>query len=164
MVALRQVGGAVPRFPTRLAKGDFNITANVVVQPAGFGRVGYLTVGKQQLVTFGSTGAKAGGAEGEPLFIDLRSTADAVIDGRVRLSIYDANDRLVKVVREERTERLRASQNDRNSAPLLPEFSFFAPEDMKLVIEFYPDSATAVTLGYASTNFFTLVPMTKIFL
>lgn len=164
MVSLKQVGANVPRFGTRLNKTSFGITANVTVQPGAYGKVGELTVGKQQLATFGKNAIHSGGIQGEPIFIDLRDASDVAVNGSVRLSIYDANDRLLRVVVEERTERLRASQNDITLAPLLAEFALFAPEDVKLRIELYPDGNSAVTLGYASTNFYVLVPVTKVFL
>ncbi len=166
MVTLKQVGANVPRFPARFAKGDFGITADVTVQPSTsvYGRFGAYTVGKQSLATFGVTGVKAGGGEGEPLFIDLRNASDAVLDGQVQLALYDANGRQLSIVKRERTERLRASQNDRNLAPLLPEFRLFATEDMVLALEFLPDSATAVLIDYDATTFGIGVPVTRVFL
>lgn len=154
------------KFPARLNLTDFNITAAVTLQPSSYQRLGYLTVAKQQIVAFGSNTAKAGGVEGEPVYVDLRTntgTVDTKVEGKVRFSIYDNNDQLLGVVMEERTERLRSDANDRNKARLLPLDFRGAPEDVKLVIEVYLDSASSKVIDYNATSFSVLVPITRIF-
>lgn len=157
---------STPKFPARIVAADFGVIAAVTIQPKAFGRVGSLAVPKQQIIAYGSNTLKAGAVEGEPVFCDFRTnsgTVDTKVDGRIRLSIYDNNDQLLGVVLEERTERMRADANDRNKARLLPMDFRGAPEDVKLVIEFYPDSATAVILDYNATDFSIQVPITRIF-
>jgi len=146
------------KFPRIYNKSDFSLTANVTAQPSMWTTIGQVTVPAQQYVTFG-IGSVAGGVDTrEVCYIDLKDTTPANVDGKVRFVLADAN--LVKkiVVAEQRTERLRASQNDKTQGFLLGEFPIKAREDSKLLIEFYPDSTSAVTISASDSTM--LVPVT----
>lgn len=147
------------QFPRTLGVTDFT-TANRTLVAQTYSRVGSLSVSAQQEATWGRTTLRAGGAEGEPIYINLVDDSAANIDGTVRLVLANAQETQRIVVLEERTERLRASENDRQSAPLLVEFGVNAKEDSLLIIECKVDSSSNVTFDYDATNSKMLLPVT----
>lgn len=147
-------------FPRVLGISDFGITGNKTLVGATFTRTGAFTVGAQQEATYGISVLRAGGAEGEPIYMNLVDDSIANIDGTVRLRLTNAQETRSVDVIEQRTERLRASQNDRTQAYLLPEFGQNAKEDSKLVIDVKVDSSSNVTFDYDATNSKFLIPVT----
>jgi hypothetical protein len=124
-------------------------------------KVGSVTVPAQQLVAWGATDIINGGSTGRAVYLNLPNSSDVRLDGKIRLAVTDANELNTAVVVEERTERLAASSTgDRTIAVLLPEDFRAAKQDSKLIIYFYPDSATAVTIVYNATSAKVLLPVT----
>ncbi len=139
---------------------QFGLTANVTCQPGQWTDVATLTVPAQQILTFGQTETIQGGATGAQCYILLKDSSDATLTGLIRFTLSDANKLYRTVVAEERTEKLGSDQTDRNKAYLLHRALDRAKEDSKLIIEFYPDSASAVTVDYDATNLVMLIPLT----
>ena len=151
------------KFKRVLAAGSFTgiATADVVCQPSQYNKVGTLTVPAQQAICWGATDVVNGGATGKQIYMRFDTSAAATLNGVVRLAVANATETNVNIVLEERTERLAAgSTYDRTIAVLLPEDFRFAKQDSKLIIYFYPDSATAVTIMYNATNTKISVPVT----
>jgi hypothetical protein len=146
------------KFPRVYTKSDFGITSDITAQPSKYNKIGELTVPAGQFVTFG-VGAVANGVDSrEVAYIDLKDGTGTNIDGTIRLVLADPNEVRKIVVAEQRTERLRASATDRTQGFLLGEFKTKAKEDSKLIIEFYPDSSSAVTIS--ATNSSVQLPVT----
>ncbi len=148
------------KFPRILSTADW-ITADAVSQPAQWNKIGQYIVPAQQEITFGANDPVGGASvAGRSVFIDLRDSSNAALHGKVRFVLMDANQTRTQVVLEENTRKLNADANDRTKAVVLPEFSLRAGEDSILQIQFYPESATAVTIDYDATNTLYLVPVT----
>ena len=147
------------RFPRVANASDFGLTADKVCQPAQWTAIGTLTVPAQQAITFG-IGAVAGGVDTrEVCYIRVDATTGQLA-GKIRAYLADANLTNKRLVFEQRTERLSASQYSKTDGFLVGEFLTKAKEDSKLVIEFYPDSATAVTIDFDDADSILLVPIT----
>lgn len=150
---------------------DFGITANKTVVPAQWNTVGVLTVPAGQMITFGANEATSlAGGSGAPAYLAFYEDGGAqgtIVAGVVRLAIANATQTNVVVLAELRTERLAADQTDRNKAALVPEGGVYrtkgkptyAQRDSKLLIQFYPDSATSKTIVYNGTNTKLLMPV-----
>lgn len=147
-------------FPRVLGIVDFGITANKTLIGSTYTRVGTFTVGAQQEATFGVNTVRSGGTEGEPIYMKMIDDSAGEIDATIRLRITNAQGTRQVDVIEQRTERLSASQNDRNQAYLLPEFSSNAGEDSQLVIDVKADGSSNVTFDYDATNSKFLIPVT----
>lgn len=149
-------------FPRVLGISDFGITANKTLVARTYTRVGTYTVGAQQEATYGITVSRAGGGEGEPIYMKFINTVGlgATVDGTVRLVITNAQNTKSVVVLEQRTERLYASQNDRTLAYLLPEHPVNAVEDSQLVIDLKIDSSSDMTFDFDGTDSKFLIPVT----
>lgn len=147
-------------FPRVLNISDFGISANKTLLAGEFTRIGTFTVGAQQEATYGISVLRSGGAEGEPIYMNLVDDSANDIDGTVRLRITNAQATNQVDVLEQRTERLRASQNDRTQAYLLPEYFRNAKEDSKLVVDIKVDGSSNVTFDYDATDSKFLVPVT----
>lgn len=138
-------------------------TADVVCLPGQYNQVGVFTVPAQEAVAWGVTQVINGGATGDALYMrfdDGTTSTGAQLQGTVRLIVTDANFNNPQTVGQFRTERLSADQNDRTKAILLQEDKRFAKQDSKLVVQFYPDSATSVTIKYNATNTKIIAPVT----
>ncbi len=148
------------KFPRVYNKSDFGLTSDVTCQPEMWTTVGSVTVPAQQFVTFGIGSVANGVDTREVCYIKLVDSSGNQLHGKIRLVLADAN--LVKkiVVAEQRTERLSASENDRTQGFLLGEYPIRAKEDSKLLIEFYPDSTSAVTVDHDNAETKILVPVT----
>jgi len=148
-------------FPRIYNKTDFGLTADVVCQPAMYSPIGTVTVPAQQMLSYGIGGTAGGVDTREVCFIDVKSNdaTPANLEGKVRLVIADANLINRVVIAEQRTERLRASQNDLTTGFRLGNAPAWAKQDSKLIIEFYPDNAAAVTVGYDTGETDMLVPV-----
>lgn len=151
------------RFPRSYNLTDFGVTADVTLLPSVWNDVGTVTVPAQQEVTFGATDVINGGQTGRPVYIrsdeDVGASGTA-IEGKYRLALTNANETNTVIVMEERSERLRADQDDRQKAVLLPEFPRTVGEDSKLKVYFYIDSASSKTLDYNGTNTKWIIPVT----
>lgn len=154
---------ALQKFVRTLSRPDwYGTTAGTVTaQPAVWNTVASYTVPAQQQVTFGANDPVGGGSiAGRNVYLIFEDQAGTQLQGTVRFALTNATQTNTVVVMEERTEKLSANQNDRTLAPLLPEYPSRAKEDSLLLIQFYPDSATAVTLRHSSTLSQLLIPVT----
>lgn len=79
------------------------------------------------------------------------------VEGLVRLSVWSPQNRLMKILKEWRTEELRTSSTDRTKQIPLPEHEIEITEDKKLVLEIVADADA--TLSKANS---TLVMSTTI--
>jgi hypothetical protein len=124
------------------------------------------------MITFGANEATSlSGGSGAPAYLAFYEDGGAngtIVAGVVRLAIANPTQTNVVVLAELRTERFAADQTDRNKAALLPEGGTFssargkpvyAQRDSKLLIQFYPDSATSKTIKYNGTNTKLLMPV-----
>lgn len=140
---------------------DFGMTANVSVPASTWTKIGSLTVGAQQQVTFGCNDPTGGSSiAGAPVY--LRVDCDnptSQLQGKIRFSLSNANETNEIVVMEESTQRLSASSTgDRTIAVLLPEYPARAGQDSKLKILMY--STSAVTIDYDGTSTSASIPVT----
>lgn len=148
------------KFPRTYNLADFGVTANVTLQPSQWAKVGSVTVPAQQKVTFGSGSLGATDSRGQ-LYIRLcKEPGELNVEGKVRLVLANANETKLVTVVEERSERLRASENDRTQCVLLGEYPMKAQEDSKLIIQIYIDSSVAETFDYDNTSSKILIPVT----
>jgi hypothetical protein len=133
-------------FPRILGISDFGITANVTLIQSKYVRIGEYTVPAQTEATFGVNVLRAGGVEGEPLYLKMNDNviADSAIDGVWKLQLANATESAFELVLEQRSERLYASVNDRTQAFLLTEWGRNARQDSKLTLDFKADSGSKV--------------------
>lgn len=144
------------KFTRVLTLKDFGLTSNITVQPNIFNKIGEFVVPAGQLATFG-VGSVTNVDTREVCYLNL-SDGTNNLNGIVRFVISDPNEVRKIVVAEQRTERLRASQNDKTQGFLLAEYPVKAKEDSKLIIEFKPDSTSAVTISATASS--ALIPAT----
>lgn len=84
------------------------------------------------------------------VFMELKSDADAALNGMVRLSVYSPQNRPLKILGEFRTETLISGKTDRTLQTPFAEHSDWLSEDKKLVLEFISDSTA--TLSKANSD------------
>ena len=148
------------KFPRVFNKTDFGITADVTCQPGIYTKIGEKVVPAGQQITFGIGGVGQGVDTREVAYIKLVDSNGTQLHGKIRLVLADPNEVRKVVVAEQRTERFSASQNDKSQGFLLGEYLIKAKEDSKLIVEFYPDSSSAVTIDYDNSNTIVLMPVT----
>jgi len=148
------------RYPRVYNKSDFGITADVTCQPSIYTKVGEVTVPAGQKITFGIGGVGNGVDTREVAYIKFADSSGNQLHGTIRLVLSDPNEVKKIVVAEQRTERFSASESDKTQGFLLGEYPIRAKEDSKLIVEFYPDSASAVTIDYDNANTKVLMPVT----
>lgn len=137
----------------------FGLTANVVAQPGIFTKFGSKTVLAGQKIAFGI--GKLGATDSrEVAYIRIDNESGVQLHGKIRLVLSDPQEIHRQVVAELRTEKLSADQNDKTKGLLLEEYPIVAREDSLLLIEFYPDSDSAVTIDFDGTNTKMLIPLT----
>lgn len=147
------------KFKRTYSLTDFGMTADVAVSANTWQVVGSVTVPAQQEVTFGSNDPIGGASvAGAPCYIRFDKEPGTQLQGKIRLSLSNANQTNVVDVMEESTQRLSASVSDRTQAVLLPEYPMRVGQDSLLLIKFY--SATAVTIDYNGTNTSGSIPVT----
>lgn len=156
----RRKQSAAQRFPRILTTADW-FSADKVCQPSQWNKVGEYTVPAQQEITFGANDPTGGTSiAGRSVYLRFDNTSGTQLHGKVRFVLTNANETRTEVVMEEHTRKLSADQNDRTKAVLLPEFAMRAGEDSKLLIQFYPDDSSAVTVDQDGTNTSLLIPVT----
>lgn len=140
---------------------DFGITANKTITTGQWNKIGSVTVPAQQMVTWGS-GTTVGGVDtrGQAYIKLSDGTATGYLTGKWRLALSNANETNIIVVAEQRTEMLVASQTSRTSCVLMGEYPVKAKQDSKLIIYYYPDSASNETMYYAGTSSAITLPVT----
>lgn len=146
------------RFPRIYTESDFGWTTTLTAQPNIYTTLGEVQVSAGQKVTFGIGNTSGGTDTREVCYINLQSTGASNVNGTVRLVLANATETETIVVAEQRTERLRASSNDKTTGFLLGEYPTKAKEDSKLLVKFQPDSGTATTVGNGNSSF--LLPVT----
>jgi len=142
-------------FQRTLSKTDVNLAA-ATLDTSNFIKIGYVKVPAQQVMTWGITEIVAGQPQGAVGYIDIRDASNNAINGVIRLSVANAYEVLEQPYIEERTEKLRASQYDRQLGRLMPEFSLKAKQDSYLLIKMKGDTASTIS----TTNSTILLPVT----
>jgi len=142
-------------FQRTLSKTDVNLTG-ATLDTANFVKIGYVKVPAQQLMTWGITEIVAGQPQGAVGYIDLKDSSNNAINGVIRLSVANAYEVEEKPYIEERTEKLRASQYDRQLGRLLPEFSLKAKQDSYLLIKMKSDASATISVANSTI----LLPVT----
>lgn len=134
------------KFPRVYNATSFGLTADLSLQPSQWNTVGSLTVPAGQEVAFG-VGATVNGVDTrEPAYIRIDNTTAGQIAGTFRLVVTNPTETKSIVVYEQRSARAGSDVNDKAKAWLIGEANIRAQRDSKLLIQFKPDSATAVTL------------------
>jgi hypothetical protein len=131
------------RFRSAMTKNDL-ITADLALTAGVFMKLGEYKVQAGELVTIGY-GQESGqeSAQGR-IYMDLKTSASAVIAGTVRLQAYSPQNRPMVVLGEWRTEVLSQGNGDRTKQVPLPEGLYWLSEDKKLFLEFSADAAATL--------------------
>ena len=151
------------KFRQTLTLGDATSTANgKTLYSDRFNDVWKLRVPAQQKKTFGYGAIQGGVDDRGVLYIDAKDdqATPAQIEGKVRLSLRDANEVQEIVILEERTERLRGSKVDLSQAYRVAEAPVKAKEDSYLVISIKPDTDTVGKFSTSNSDF--AIPVTTI--
>lgn len=130
-------------FRSALTKADL-LAADTVLTPGQFVKLGERKVEAGETISIGY-GAESGqeSAQGR-IFMDLKTSASAAIDGTIRLQVYSPQNRPLFILGEWRTETLRTGSGDRTKQVPLPEDVYEMTEDKKIVLEFNADAAATV--------------------
>jgi hypothetical protein len=161
MVGQIEAGKSWVKFPRVYNATNLGLTANVTLQPGSYQQVTKLKIGAKQVATWGIGNVGNGVDSREPAYIKLCDSADAAIDGTIRLSIADANFLNVVPVIEQRSERFYSSINDKSSALLIGEYvAMYAGQDSYLLVEMYIDASSAKTIVYNATSTKIILPIT----
>lgn len=132
-------------FPRTLTETDLIADTSAVEKKYNLLGTGYVIPAQQQY-NVGQGGA------GEPMnqgyiYVLINTLAGVEIPGKVRIAIYDANDRLKGIVYEEEEEILHGDLSDRNKKQALPiRRDVVAAEDDYIAIMFKPDATADVAL------------------
>ena len=138
---------------------DFGLSADVILATAKWTEFGTVTVPAQQEITFGSNDPNgAPNVAGSPVYMKLMDTSAAVIKGKIRFALTNANETNTIVVLEETLARLSADISDRNKAVLLPEYPTRVGEDSKLLLTAYV--ASTKTIDFDGTDTIASIPVT----
>jgi hypothetical protein len=155
----------VKGFPKTLTKVDFALAGGSTqsVVAGVWNQIGSFTVPAQQKYRFGYGNPREPDNQGY-LYIDLKDSSNAQVEGIIRLVYSDASGLRKQVIFEDRTNRLRGSTVDKKLMIPLPETPCglrtdgFANEDDKLLIEIRPD--TTATLSYNNSTIY--IPATQV--
>jgi hypothetical protein len=131
------------RFRSAFTKNEL-ITADTVCSAGIFTKLGEYKVQAGELCTIGY-GEQSGqeSAQGR-IFLDLKTSASAVVPGTVRLQAYSPQNRPLVILGEWRIEVLNQGSGDRTKQVPLAEAMYWLSEDKKLFLEFNPDSTATV--------------------
>lgn len=121
------------------------ISAATVTTTAGQ----FVKLGERKILAGETIGLGYGDASGQDnavgrLFMDLKDSTPANVNGIVRLSIYSPQNRPLIVLHEFRTETLRMGSTVRDQQIPFPIGSAWASEDKKIVLEFMADASGLV--------------------
>ena len=149
------------KFPQVFTLADFGVNSDVTLVPGQWSKIGQKRVEAQRKATFGIGSSTGSNDTREPLYISLVDVSSGKrIEGKVRLSLSNSNETEEHTVMENRTERLRAAQNDRSQAVLLGEFPMTAKEDSLLLLKMNIDASSTVDIDYDAANTKALIPAT----
>jgi hypothetical protein len=131
------------RFRSALTKNDL-ISADTVLVAGQFVKLGERKIEAGELLAVGF-GDESGqdNAQGR-VFMDLKTSASAVISGTVRLQVYSPQNRPLVILGEWRTETLSTGAGDRTKQIPFPEHTVWVSEDKKIVLEFNADAAATL--------------------
>lgn len=116
------------------------IKANLALTQGIYNRVGVYTVqaGEAIELGYGANGTQSD-ATGR-VYAKFQDATPAEIKGSMRLTLEDAQGRVIRYISEFRTEALSAS-TDRTKQIPFPMSHIGATEDKRIVLEFKPDAA-----------------------
>jgi hypothetical protein len=138
-------------FRTTLGIGDFMV-ADVPVVTNQFVELGRYTVQAGVALALGYGSMEGQDSANGRLYLDLRNNAASpgvVLNGKLRLDIHNAQDRVQATIWEGRTERIRTSATDPRQQLPMPWINAITTEDVSFVLKFRADAAG--TVGKANT-------------
>lgn len=153
MDSIRQaVRGVVPamgapreEFPRTLTETDLIADTSAVAGKYNLLGTGY-TVPAQQEYFVGQGTPEKDMNQGY-IYVYLKTSAGVEIPGKIRIAIYDANDRLKGILYEEEEEILHGDLSNRQSKQALPvRRDVVAAKDDYIAILFKPDTSSDVAL------------------
>jgi hypothetical protein len=131
------------RFRSALTKNDL-MSGDIVLTAGNFVKLGERKIEAGELLALGfglETGQES--AQGR-VYMDLKTSASAVIAGTIRLQVYSPQNRPLVILGEWRTETISTGAGDRTKQIPLPESMYWVSEDKKIVLEFAADAAATV--------------------
>jgi hypothetical protein len=139
-------------FRTTLGTGD--LIAGDTVCPANQ----YVELGRYVVQAGVALALGYGSMEGQDsangrLYLNLMNNGvspGAAVNGKIRIDIHNAQDRVQSTIFEGRTERLRTSVTDPRQQLPFPWINAITTEDVCFVLKFRPDAA--VTVGKANST------------
>lgn len=150
---MAKAGSVGNPFRTTLGINDFMPTATVVTVANQFVELGRYTVQAGVALALGYESMSGQDSANGRLYLDMRDSSTApglVADGRIRLDIHNAQDRVQATVFEGRTERLRSSLSDPRQQLPFPWINAIATEDVVFVLKFRSDAV--VTVGRTNSK------------
>jgi hypothetical protein len=140
-------------FEKTLTLDDATSTADgKTLQTGQYNDVWKYKVPAGQIVAFGKGKLSHNGVNTAGiLYLDLKDSASAQIEGKIRLTVRKPNEDEEYLIVEERTEVLRATKTDRTTAYFLEKQKIVAKEDSWLVISIKPDASA--TFSKANSDF-----------
>jgi hypothetical protein len=144
------------RFRSALTKAEL-MSGDLALTAALYNKLGEFIIpaGLQVAIGVGDSNGQEN-AQGR-IYINLVTAASALIPGTVRLSMWTAQNRVIKVVDEWRTEALQTS-TDRTKQIPLPFTGDWLSKDKKYILEIMPD-AGGLTVAKAQST--VLIDATK---
>lgn len=122
------------------------IADTIALTPTSFQKVGEEVINAKELLSVGY-GQQSGqdNAQGR-IYMDLQDGAAAAIDGKVRLSIYNPQERNMNILREFNLKTLKTDLADRTKQIAFPDnTNTWITEDNKLVIEVMANANVTLT-------------------
>lgn len=130
---------------------DHLMSSDVSVVSGSYMKIGEFKVEAGEMYSLGYGQNES--QEGSPgrIYVDLKSDANANVDGILRFSVHTPQGRPIRTLAEFRTETLRTDKNNRTLQVPFPSAKFpYVSEDKKIVVEFLADANA--TIGKANTT------------
>jgi cellobiose phosphorylase len=139
-------------FRTTLGTADF-MAGDVACVAAQYIELGRYVVQAGVALALGYEAMSGQDSANGRLYLDLKNNAVApgvAVNGKIRIDLHNAQDRVQSTIFEGRTERLRSSATDPRQQLPFPWINAIATEDVCFVLKFRADAA--VTVGKANTT------------
>lgn len=134
-------------FRTTLGTGDF-MAADVLCAVGQYVELGRNTVQAGVALALGYGSMEGQDSANGRLYLDVRNNGVApgvIANGKVRIDIHNAQDRVIATIFEGRTERLRTSGTDPRQQLPFPWINAVNTEDVSFVFKFRADAAVTVS-------------------
>lgn len=133
----------VDEFPSALTEDDLITSASTSCLAGEAKRLGVKEISKGEAVMFGQGKLAGQNTAVGRAYASLKNSTTQ-LHGLIRLAVYSAQDRLIKIISEYRTEELLTSSTDRTQKMPFAEVGDYYEEGRKLVLEFIADTAVTV--------------------